>query len=114
MQNLAERLRWARNRMGLSQSELAEEAGLTQATVNKLESGKNKSTSSIVELADALKVRIHWLHTGHGAPELEDVPHEVVFGKLEEAVSKLGLSEEQIKQVEKVALEEAFKIFTES
>ena len=52
-------LRTQRVRQGLTQRELAERAGLTQATLSKLESGRQLARpTTLRKLARALKIRI--------------------------------------------------------
>ncbi|CAH6841173.1 Helix-turn-helix protein [Vibrio chagasii] len=114
LQTLAERLKWARTQNGqkVSQKELAEKSGMTQATINKLESGVYKSTSKIVAIAKALNVSVHWLDTGKGKPE-SSIENMTQLTRLEDTVRKLGLNDEEIKRVEKAALDEAMKIILE-
>lgn len=55
--SLAERLKSARLRAGLSQAEAARRAGIAQPTYQGLETGKYKSTANIMGIARALGVR---------------------------------------------------------
>jgi phage repressor protein C with HTH and peptisase S24 domain len=66
MKNLAERLAFARERMGLTQGVLAKMAGVSQGTIGNLEAGLRNSTRSILEIAAALGVDATWLSTGKG------------------------------------------------
>lgn len=50
--------------LGLTQQSLAERAGMSQAAVYKIASGKTKETKKITQLALALDVDLHWLATG--------------------------------------------------
>lgn len=62
MSVLAARLRSARTEAGLSQAQLAEAAGVTQAHVSQWESGRRTPhIDSLVKLADALDVSLDWL-----------------------------------------------------
>lgn len=63
---LSERIKLAMDEGGFTQASLAEAAGLSQPSVWKITSGKSKSSTKIVELARALKVRPEWLATGRG------------------------------------------------
>lgn len=63
---LAERLVIARKRMGISQAELARPIGLSPQTIQQLESGKNKSSRRLVDIANTLHVRPEWLQRGDG------------------------------------------------
>lgn len=63
---LAERLRKAMAEAGLTQADLAEKCGISQASIQKLVSGKAKSTTFIVQISDALSVNAKWLAQGEG------------------------------------------------
>lgn len=63
---LSERIKLAMEEGGFTQASLAESAGLSQPSVWKITSGKTKSSTKIVELARALRVRPEWLATGKG------------------------------------------------
>lgn len=63
---LKDRLKEARLEAGLSQQEVADKAGVAQSTIMFLESGRNKSSRSIVSIAKALNVNADWLVTGVG------------------------------------------------
>ncbi|CAK2955205.1 helix-turn-helix domain-containing protein [Vibrio crassostreae] len=114
IETFADRMKWARTQQTrkISQKELAELAGISQATVNKLENGILKSTSAIVAIADALHVSVHWLQSGQGKPE-NNLVSMTKLNRLEDTLAKLGLTDEQIKRVEKAALDEAMKIILE-
>lgn len=68
MSTLSERLKQARQHAGLTQDELAEKSGVTQASISKIELGKNKSENTTfgVQLAVACGVRCEWLVLGQG------------------------------------------------
>lgn len=63
---LADRLRKAMDEAGLTQASLAEKCGISQASIQKLVSGKAKSTTFIVEISEALSVNAKWLAQGEG------------------------------------------------
>lgn len=64
---LAERLKEARSLRGLTQKALADLVGVSQAAIQKIETGKASQTTKIVELANALMVKPEWLSSGKGA-----------------------------------------------
>jgi transcriptional regulator with XRE-family HTH domain len=66
---LAERLKWARKRSGLTQQQVAEAAGMTQPAYSDLESARSKSSALTASLANALRVSALWLERGVGTPE---------------------------------------------
>lgn len=66
MSEIGKRVRLARNTAGLSQQQLAEDAGVSQVTIQNLESGRNKSTRALLAIARRLNVNPDWLETGNG------------------------------------------------
>ena len=58
---LADRLRTAREAAGLSQTELARRAGVSQQTIDKIERGLSQRSRYIVEIAAELKVSAAYL-----------------------------------------------------
>ncbi len=64
MTTIAERLKRAREKSGLSQNELAEKVGLTQQSIAKIENGLTSQPRKIKELALALGVEQKWLLLG--------------------------------------------------
>lgn len=76
MKTLAERLRWAREKRGLSGAALDAEAAIASGHVAKIERGNPESPSSttIIKIAKALKVDASWLMFGSGPkPQIERV-----------------------------------------
>lgn len=76
---LSTRLRQARKDAGLTQQELADRAGLAQATISKMESGQISQTTEILTLARVLGVNPDWLARGIG-PKEKSSPSEVALG----------------------------------
>jgi len=60
------RLKKARNRKGLTQQRLAEMVGVKQQAIQRIEAGKAKSTTFLVQIARALEVSPDWLASGPG------------------------------------------------
>jgi transcriptional regulator with XRE-family HTH domain len=90
MSTFAERVREERIRAGLTQVQLAELAGLAQATISNIESGRNEGSRDLVTLARALKVSAEWLVTRLSEKRIDSgtsSPHVVVT---EEAAGRLG------------------------
>lgn len=69
MKTLAERLISIREKKGFTQLQLSELSGVSQQLIHKIESGKTKKTSFILQLAIALKVNPQWLQFGEGSPD---------------------------------------------
>lgn len=67
--SLAERLKVAISKAGVTQAELAEQANLSQGAINKLVSGKAKSSKGLLAIALALNVDPKWLQWGVGEME---------------------------------------------
>ncbi|MEH3412302.1 helix-turn-helix transcriptional regulator [Phytobacter diazotrophicus] len=63
---LAERLKEARIMQGLTQKALGDLVGVSQAAIQKIETGKANQTTKLVDLASVLKIRPEWLSTGEG------------------------------------------------
>lgn len=61
---LGKRVKEARDKLGISQAQLAERVGLSQQGINKLEQRDSPSSKAIVELAMALGVSPEWLKNG--------------------------------------------------
>ena len=66
MSTLAERVKEARDRLGLSQQEVANATGMSQPSYYKIEKGLTKRTTYINELAKLFKVNVDWLASGAG------------------------------------------------
>lgn len=66
---LADRIRLARQRTGLSQAELSEQAGVTPSAVAQWENprGTQPGLTHLVRIAAAMNVTLDWLVTGSGA-----------------------------------------------
>ncbi len=71
--SLATRLKKARLKKKMTQQQLASEIGIKQQAVQRIEAGKVKSTSYIVQIAHALDVSPDWLALG---PEDEPVARD--------------------------------------
>lgn len=71
--NLGTRIRERRKAAGWSQAQLAEESGISQQMLSKLERGVASGTTEIVPLAAALKVSPKWLETGEGPMQGNDL-----------------------------------------
>ncbi|AWF30574.1 TPA: XRE family transcriptional regulator [Enterobacter hormaechei] len=63
---LAGRLKEARAARGLTQKALGDLVGVSQAAIQKIETGKASQTTKLVEIANALGVMPDWLSSGEG------------------------------------------------
>ncbi|EPL7198458.1 XRE family transcriptional regulator [Klebsiella michiganensis] len=63
---LAERLREARKAASMTQKALGEAVGISQAAIQKIETGKASQTTRLLDIATALRVRPEWLSSGDG------------------------------------------------
>jgi len=61
---LAERLKAAREKLGMSQAQLADQVGLSQQSVAKIENGDTLQPRKIKEIAKILEVSQKWLMLG--------------------------------------------------
>jgi transcriptional regulator with XRE-family HTH domain len=64
LKSLGQRVAWARERLGLSQSDLTRKAGMTQSAIGNIEAGIRTRPRQLLELAQALNVSQGWLLTG--------------------------------------------------
>jgi len=63
----ARRVRWCRERLALTQEQLADEAGCSRETVSAVENGRTALTRRTATLlATALGTPVAWLRTGRG------------------------------------------------
>lgn len=75
MKTVSERLRWAREQMGLSQRAFVEPLGLTQPSYNRWESGEVKLSLAHARMIEAHhKIRSEWLLTGERPVWVPDEP----------------------------------------
>lgn len=76
MDELKDRLKWARRRAEISQESLASRAGVTKANISKLEAGLtvNCALDTLFLMADVLQVDPRWLATGKSQSPPEDGP----------------------------------------
>lgn len=74
---IASRVRFKRDELGLTQTELAERAGTSQQAIEQLENGKTQRPRYLPELANVLGVSVDWLVKGSGDANVTYVaPHE--------------------------------------
>ncbi|MDN7724901.1 helix-turn-helix domain-containing protein [Burkholderia gladioli] len=74
METFGSRVRARREKLKWSQEDLRRAAGLSQSTIAQIESGRNKGTKHILQLAAALQVSPEWLQGGESdAPEAKVV-----------------------------------------
>ena len=66
VENLAQRLKTARQFRAWTQSQLAVAAGVSTSTVGNIESGIRKAPGSLPALAEALRISYTWLSHGKG------------------------------------------------
>lgn len=62
--HIGDRIKSTRKLLAMSQQELSKASGVSQQIISRLESRKAEGTTSIVSLANALKVTPEWLQTG--------------------------------------------------
>ncbi|WP_436875837.1 XRE family transcriptional regulator [Siccibacter turicensis] len=81
IENLADRLNYAMSQCGMTQGALAKASGVAQPTIWRLANGNARGSTKIVEIANALNVRVEWLSTGEGAMRNGDQDAEPVAQK---------------------------------
>jgi transcriptional regulator with XRE-family HTH domain len=95
-----ERLKEARKKKGVSQSVLAEQAGIHVTNISRYERGENKPTTQVLQkLADCLSVSSDYLMGG----SLEDVASDISDRELLQQFKKVaGLPESEKGVVKKL------------
>lgn len=68
LMTLAERMVWARQKMRLTQEELAKKAGVAQSTIAGLETSYRQNPRRLPQIAKALEIDPMWLAEGKGDP----------------------------------------------
>ena len=71
MKMLCDRLKETREEKGWSQTELAAHAKISQSFIGALETGRQKTSKWLPEIARVLGVNPFWLKTGKGAKEAD-------------------------------------------
>lgn len=106
VKSLAERLKWARERKGWGQEQLAAKAGVSQGTIGNAESGLRKKPRELVAIANALEVSPAWLETGKGTPDFITIDGQHrLFGVLKDLdLSKVVPGEEHLRQADEIRL----------
>ncbi|TAA42167.1 helix-turn-helix transcriptional regulator [Pseudoxanthomonas winnipegensis] len=64
---VGERIRQARDKMGLKRPALAEKAKIPYSTLAGIENNDQSGTTQLPQIASALGVSVHWLQTGKGS-----------------------------------------------
>ncbi len=65
----------------MTQKSLGDAVGVSQAAIQKIETGKASQTTKLLDLANALKVRPEWLSSGHGAMREDDQQKQSISPK---------------------------------
>ncbi|HUW97426.1 MAG TPA: helix-turn-helix domain-containing protein [Acidiferrobacter sp.] len=110
MDTLAKRLRYARERLGFSQSELARRVKVRPQAIQFIEAGHVRRPRSLVEIARALAVNPEWLLLGEGAVEVgvREQPlayqHEPSLSEEAVAVARLWM---ELPRSQRLAIKEA-------
>lgn len=71
--DIAERIKKARERVGLTQVDLALAVGVKQQSIQKIEAGKTKQPRNLEQLAKVLQVRAAWLLSGEAPMSYDDM-----------------------------------------
>lgn len=89
--NLGGRLMQARERRGLTQSQLAALVDTDQANISALETRDSRTSELLFELADALKINPRWLQTGEGESGLDHDAWEPIGALLDSERELIGM-----------------------
>lgn len=77
MATIAENLKRLRKLRGLSQTALAEKAGVAQQLISQIERGENKKTTELPALASALGAAVHEIDEDY-TPDISGIPTAIV------------------------------------
>lgn len=78
LNSLQERLKYARNKLNLTQLEVANRAGIKQPSYSSLETNENNGSSKYLpEIAKVLGVDLYWLVSGGSAPPLPNIQDQL-------------------------------------
>lgn len=91
VKTIAERLKSAREDLGLSQGELAKRAGVSQSTIANFEAGTRHSPRKLLAIAAALRVDPNWLETGKGSREPQAGARVSADTTLDDVLDRLGI-----------------------
>lgn len=103
MQTLAERLITEREAQGLTQPELARRAKISQSFVAALETGLQRSSGWLPEIAYALGLHAMWLKTGIGPKSLQATIGEPSSPVYSTNVTPLPISRPLMRELTQVA-----------
>ncbi|NQD73470.1 XRE family transcriptional regulator [Pseudomonas sp. CM27] len=95
---LKDRLKHARRLKGLTQTELAERAGIAQASISEIERGLSRSSSHLVKIAQICGVDALWLAEGVGSIPR---PTEDGYALVGEEIQKLSAADMVRQMLEK-------------
>ena len=92
---IASRMTIARERSGLSQSQVAKALGLPRPSISEIEAGRRKvSASELVQFADLYSVDIDWL-AGRGEDRIDEIRDKLYLA----ARNADGLRDEDLNKV---------------
>jgi SOS-response transcriptional repressor LexA len=101
---LGERLKKARTKKDLTQAELATAVGIKQQAVQRIESGKVKSTGYIVQLARVLTITPEWLALGEEPQSLSIAEPSATYQASNKVTGVPVLQWDEVKLVEQLPL----------
>lgn len=90
MTTLAERLKYARERVGIKQTELAKRTGCKQATISKIERGTILQSAALPSLAYELGCDALWLERGEVEPNWNNSEKRTVMMPAGESATNLS------------------------
>jgi len=115
---LKDRLKIARERAGLSQHELARQAGVRQQTIHKLEKGIIKRSSYLFKISQILGVQVEWLVNGvdQVTEPKEQIRQDDVLNTVRILQQRVSLLEQRLAHFEffRMLLKSDFQIFVDS
>jgi transcriptional regulator with XRE-family HTH domain len=94
MNTLGSRIKWVREREGISQQMLADAVGVSRAAVSQWENGQTKGLrpENLIAVAEQLNSGIRWLVLGDDRPPPDPLPGDPHAGELDQLLSTLRLA----------------------
>ncbi|MAS87609.1 MAG: hypothetical protein CMH30_06500 [Micavibrio sp.] len=88
MKNLGSRIKYMREKLGLSQGQVADKLGVSQQAIQQVETGKAKKPKYLYEMATMLGVSYEWLVLGEENPKFAQNAARVSNNNVQESAPR--------------------------
>ena len=107
LNSLPDRIKFARKKLNISQTDLADIIGVSQGTIGHIESGRSKDSKWIIAIAKALNVTVEWLVYGNANTSAAVNPF-ILFETKDylslPRLKRLALEKNIIKEIKKIKI----------